>query len=104
MKITGLSESDIRHLHRIKTIIESGDFKVGGKEMHLNGRSLDWLQELVKACAQEFAAASQKVPVTPAVEVEKASTAAPVEPEPPQPGGLPKGARIKAFHPGKAGK
>lgn len=99
-----LSENDIRHLHRIKTIIEVGEFKLGGKEMHLNGRSLDWLQELIKACAQEFALASQRVPAIPAVEEQKASTAAPVEPEPQQPGGLPKGTKIKSFHPGKAGK
>lgn len=98
-----LSEADIRHLHRLKTIIEGGEFKIGGKEMHLAGRSLDWFQELVKSCAQEFASASQRVPAIPAVEEQKASTAAPVEPEPPQ-AGLPKGVKVKAFHPGKPGK
>lgn len=103
MKITELSENDIRHLHRLKTIIEGGEFKVGGKEMHIAGRSLDWFQELIKACAQEFAAASQRVPAIPAVEEKVASTAV-QEPAPSDGPGLPKGVKVKSFHPGKPGK
>ena len=106
MKITELSEQDIRNLHALKTIIDGGEFKANGKDLLKSGRALDWFEQLIKACAQEFATSvAQRVPVSqPAVEEPKASTAVQVEPEPAPAGGLPKGARIKAFHPGKVGK
>lgn len=97
MKVSEVTEQDLRHLHHLSTILNSGEYSVGGKDFVKSGDAVRWfhsfIQEMANAFAQKTSDKPAGAPVAPA---------APVTSEPPLPGLG--DTKIKAFHPGKPSK
>lgn len=100
MKVSEVSEQDLRHMHQLSTLMNTVQCSVGWKDLTRSGDAVRWLQNLVQDMAKAF---SQKPSEKP--EGEPVPPSVPVESKPSEPG-LPGlgDVKIKAYNPGKPGK
>lgn len=100
MKVSEVSEQDLRHMHQLSTLMNSVQCSVGWKDLMKSGDAVRWLQALVQEMAKVF---SQKASEKP--EGEPVPPSVPVESKTPEPG-LPGlgDTKIKSYHPGKPSK
>lgn len=101
MKISEVTEQDLRHMHQLSTLMNAVQCNVGWKDLVKSGDAVRWLQSLVQDMAKVF---SQKTSEKPEGEP-VAPSVAPTAPQTPEPvlSGL-GDVKIKSYHPGKSGK
>ncbi len=104
MKLSDVSKDDMKFFAQLINSLQVGEYTVNGKDACAFADSLRWFQKLAAAAAKVFSekitseetsepTKAAEIPAAPETVAEKAPS-----------GGLPDGVKIKAFHPGKAGK